>query len=621
MMHRRHDLKWLWVVPLLLLAGLLAARLLNADILFVDEYWSIRNAGGDRWGPLSPIGIWQQTANGDPGGMGVFYHYALAAWYALVGDSVFALRLFSWIFGLLTIALLYRLADERLGPRVALASVIVMTGSAFFIDYMHEGRAYTLLAFEVVLCVWMYLRLRDARRVPPLWQYGLLTVAIGALLYTHYIALAVGGFLGLLHLLHVRRNRNWWLLLAALLLGAAAFLPWVGITMGIIERGSGEVTRHETSMQAGQVLEQLAHTFSNGNIALLLIVLAMAVGYRWRRSGFVWGWLIVVLLAIVIINVAIPFMVHARYMIVLWPALALLVALGIERMTVQQRYLRPLILSIWLLMGVATSLTPDFIANVFGQIYRAPAAGFLEAIDLIDAQKRDGDFLLAHFMPYETTPFALFPKDYYFDPLGMPHDQPERIGMSFAQGDNDYLRDVESALVDAQSIWRLTVLEVPETNKSGVVDYVLRTRYLQCGLVMQRNDATLALYEGIPQDPAAIAYEAPEGTISLTVERGPVVVDADLHLTLIWQLDEAIPGSQYHTSLQLIGPDSALATQLDYALPDQRPASCVSSTLPMGELAAGDYDLFAIVYDAQTGDRLAYEGDDKALLTTIRLGN
>ena len=30
----------------------------------------------------------------------------------------------------------------------------------------------------------------------------------------------------------------------------------------------------------------------------------------------------------------------------------------------------------WLLIGIATTLTPDFIANVFGQIYRAPAAGF-----------------------------------------------------------------------------------------------------------------------------------------------------------------------------------------------------------------------------------------------------
>ncbi|MCA9894829.1 MAG: glycosyltransferase family 39 protein [Anaerolineae bacterium] len=618
-MRTRLNTKWLWVVPLLLLAGLLAARLLNADILFVDEYWSIRNAGGDRWGPLSPIGIWQQTATGDPGGMGVFYHYTLAAWFALVGDSVFALRLFSWIFGLLTIALLYRLADDRFGQRVALASVVVMAGSAFFMDYMHEGRAYTLLAFEVVLCVWLYLRLRDARRAPPIWQYGLLTLSIAALLYTHYIALAVGGFLGWLHVLRFRRTRRWRLLLTALVLGAVAFLPWVGITMGIIQRGSGEVTRHETSMQAGQVLEQLAHTFSNGNIALLLILLVMATGYRWRRSGFAWGWLIIVLLAIVIVNAVIPFMVHARYMLVLWPVLALLVALGIDRMA-SQRYLRNAILAIWLLIGIATTLTPDFIANVFGQIYRAPAAGFLEAIDLIDAQKRDGDFLLAHFMPYETTPFALFPKDYYFDPLGMPHEQPERIGMSFAQGDNDYLRDVEAALVDAHSIWRLTVLDVPETNHSGVVDYLLRTRYLQCGLMMQRDDATLALYETKSQEPAAIAYDAPEGDLGLTAARGPVVVDGELYLTLIWQLGEAVPAGQYHTSLQLIGPDGALATQFDYALPDQRPASCVSTILPVGELPAGDYDLFAIVYDAQTGDRLAQNGDDKALLESISLG-
>ena len=72
-------------------------------------------------------------------------------------------------------------------------------------------------------------------------------------------------------------------------------------------------------------------------------------------------------------------------------------------------------------------------------------------------------------------------------------------------------------------------------------------------------------------------------------------------------------------SFPVVAP-GALATQFDYALPDQRPASCVSTILPVGELPAGDYDLFAIVYDAQTGDRLAQNGDDKALLESISLG-
>ena len=37
---------WVWLVPALLLSFALAVRMLNADILFVDEYWSIRNSGG-----------------------------------------------------------------------------------------------------------------------------------------------------------------------------------------------------------------------------------------------------------------------------------------------------------------------------------------------------------------------------------------------------------------------------------------------------------------------------------------------------------------------------------------------------------------------------------------------
>lgn len=609
---------WLWLVPLLLLCAVLAARLINTDILFVDEYWSIRNAGGARWGPMSPAGIWEQTAEGDPGGMGVLYHLLLAAWYALVGDSVFALRAFSLVFGLLSVALLYRLGRDAFSPGVGLYAAVLMAFSAFFIDYMHEGRAYTLMAFLVILSVWLYVRVSQSHR-PPWWGYLALVLSIAAMSYTHYVALAVGGFLGLLHLLRFRPTARWWRILAALILGAVAFLPWAGITLGVIQRGAGETTRHVTSMQSGQVVEQVLHAFSSGNIGLLLVLLIFAIGVQRLRAGFAWLWLIIVLLAVLIVNAAIPFVVHVRYLIVLWPAMALLAALGVHQLAAMG--VKPLVvLFVWVLMGTYQSQNPAFISGLFGQIYRAPAAGFNQAIDTVDVLKQEGDMLLAHFMPRETAPFALFPMGYYFDRLGIPYDQPERMNNSFAGGDNEYLSDVNISLDGAQAVWRLTVPEVPVTNRSGVVDFVLRSQYLACGRLLDRADIQLDLYQQVPDADPTAAYELPAGQLSVFSTRPIVPIAGRLYPALIWQADEAVPQQTYAVSLQLLDEGGQLVQQADYPLPDARPTACNMTPISMAGLAAGDYALYAIVYDRVSGLRMNVNGNDKVLLATIALG-
>src|SRR3989304_4703644 len=49
---RGHE--WIWIVPLLLLLTALGARLLNHDLLFVDEYYSVFLTGGGPYGPVGP---------------------------------------------------------------------------------------------------------------------------------------------------------------------------------------------------------------------------------------------------------------------------------------------------------------------------------------------------------------------------------------------------------------------------------------------------------------------------------------------------------------------------------------------------------------------------------------
>ncbi|NOG50298.1 MAG: hypothetical protein HND48_13385 [Chloroflexi bacterium] len=84
-----------------------------------------------------------------------------------------------------------------------------------------------------------------------------------------------------------------------------------------------------------------------------------------------------------------------------------------------------LILGVWGIVGAAQSLTLDFNRSLFGEIYRAPAAGLEAARDRLRDLVRPDDLLLFHFQQPGTTPFGLFIEDY------LTRDLPE--GLSHAQ--------------------------------------------------------------------------------------------------------------------------------------------------------------------------------------------
>ena len=78
--------------------------------------------------------------------MGAGYYLALGAWEAFVGSTPFAVRLFSLLIGLLAIVMTYRIGADWFSRRVGLYAAALIASSAFFVNFMHEARAYTLVA-------------------------------------------------------------------------------------------------------------------------------------------------------------------------------------------------------------------------------------------------------------------------------------------------------------------------------------------------------------------------------------------------------------------------------------------------------------------------------------------
>jgi 4-amino-4-deoxy-L-arabinose transferase-like glycosyltransferase len=113
------------------------------------------------------MGIWERTATVDPGGMGVLYHWLLNVWGRLIGWSIFSIRVFSLLAGLLAIAMVYRLGGKLFNRYVGWYAAAALGFSAFFIDYLHEARAYTLLALFVSCAIYAYARIMIFTSPPP----------------------------------------------------------------------------------------------------------------------------------------------------------------------------------------------------------------------------------------------------------------------------------------------------------------------------------------------------------------------------------------------------------------------------------------------------------------------
>jgi len=190
----------------------------------------------------------------------LLYYFLLHGWMGLAGRSPLAVRFLSVGLGLITVAILWRLAAWRFDRWTGLAVGLLAAVNPFHVAYSQETRMYALLGLAAVTAAWGLLRAleeqtRSRKQVGvgdrPLfivhcsivhWKWWAL-YAVGATLtlYAHNLGVFV---LLALPLLVVAR-REWWHCLPVLILadlGALVlFSPWlVGVLpgqLGFVGRG------------------------------------------------------------------------------------------------------------------------------------------------------------------------------------------------------------------------------------------------------------------------------------------------------------------------------------------------------------------------------------------------
>ncbi len=608
-----------WLVALLLLATALGVRMLNADILWFDESKTVLYTGAAHYGPYSLPQIWQSLAQDDPW-QSPGYFLLLGAWANIAGWSDFAARLLSLLIGLLALAWCYRLGRDLLNPRIGLYATAALAGSSLTIHYFHEMRPYTLYMLMTCIAVWAYWRiLSDVH--PGRWHYGWLFIGLAGLAYTHVLALLTAIGIGVYHLLFAPKVRRWWNVSGVMLLSALAFVPWLRVVLQVVGLAAEDTRRQEVTLFGAEIIDVLLRSFANGvGVLLLILLLGFALLDRRRGVRLLWVWLITAVATAFVLSYIVPAFIHVRYLMSVWPALALLMAVGLVH--IAQRGIPAWgVLALWLFVGSITSLNTAFFESLPNSRYNIPREGFMQMVGILEDHTRPQDWVVLHTSP----PTEEWDSDdifaYYL------HEVPAQIThMELIRPFPDHFTDaayqeaVGEVLGDAPIIWTGIVPGQDFSRRRLAFYEQLERTHTFCQQVIEGPDMDLRLYA---QPAGEVVASFGEGSVQARALREfPAASAHSVDVLLGIQRDPELPPDTYSIGLQLLDSSGTLAAQRDYGLANEA-FSCRWSSLAVDQLPPGNYSLWMIVYAWRTGERMpaddADSADQRTLLAEVRI--
>ena len=401
---------WASLLTITLLAFALRTWQLGAQSLWYDEgvSWYLATRL-----PLSEMLWWTATDIQPP-----FYYLLLRPWLLLAGESEFALRFPSLLFGVLSVPLLAVVARRLYGPRPGLGAGLLAAVAPLYVWYAQEARMYTLLTFLGLLSSYLLLRVLDQRahsaRRCPLLAY-ILTSALA--LYTHYFAIFLLTFHFLYSLYKTRPSamikeqtadrfrpasgvwdRGVWTVGLPQLAALALFSPW--LPFAFLRLGTDasywpgvfkleEALRHAlVSFSVGEsVLESQAVWFTAGFVLTLVVtVMALLQQPAARRPLLFCLLYLLVPVALILALAAITPKFNPRYLMLASPPVYIILAAGLAV------HRAPRLMFYVLLLFVLASFTyADW------NLYTDPAftkASFREAVRYLEAHKQPAEPVL-----------------------------------------------------------------------------------------------------------------------------------------------------------------------------------------------------------------------------------
>lgn len=547
-----------------------------------------------------------------------FYYYLLNVWMLFVGDSEFAVRFLSLVFGVLTIPLMYVTARRLFNSTAALFAALIATFSALYVWYSQEARMYTLITFLGLLSSYALLRATSPQPSPSQGEgarwWLVFVVANVAAVYTHYFAFALLAFqfLYALYILLRRRSSSLVRPLAAFALIFIAFAPWLPFMLNRLGEDASyfrgdlkldEALRHILiNFSVGEsVLENTAQYLAVGWLVVLAIALvAILVASRQstvnsRDAGLMFAilYLLVPLVLLLFLFSRNP-KFNARYLMLASPGLFFLLAAGLASLLslAQSKnvLMRVAFAALFLFaFGFLLFTSLSSISNA----YFDPAftkADFRGVAKFISENARDDEAIVL-------TSGHLFPAfDYYYRDAKIPELRlPDDATLNADHVLNfNAANEINRALQGKRGAW-LVLWQDEVVDPNGVVPLLLSSRGVE-----QKQDAAFWQvrlrhwrfengFAALPTTPEIKNVKEAnfQNTFKLLGWEQPKPTSADVgaSLRLFWQATQTTP-DDYNVAIRIVDANGTFWGKVD-----RRPAGLNYPTQrwKQGEIVAGDY--------------------------------
>ena len=587
----------------LLLAFALGADGLNADVIWLDELYSVSDMGVFN-PPRSPAQI-INSIRGQNVHVPLFF-LMVAGWAQLAGWSQFALRFMSLVSGVLMIAWLYRLAADAVNRRTAVAAALLMSTNAFAILYFHELRMYALLMLLAVMHSGLYWRLAHGFRATRLmWFLFILTAAM--LLYTHNYAIIVFAGLGGYHLLFVSKSRRWLNIMLAWGVGALLFLPYAPLWIEDLLQNSSRWVSPIDNIQIPPSLRAvaaIAHLWVNGfHLLWLALILSFGCALRRRRNPAILRLLVIALMMMASLLAVGQFASlptsRMRYSLILWFPFFILFAYGLTSVP-RWRLVTTLFLLLWSAAGYQLSRSAEILDYASGpKVAEARLYPPLyEYLYHLKHKANAADYLIG-FTSLMLAGWS--PADYYLQA------QPGLDGVFLSASRERYqLESDVKAILDEHPYVLLAYNPAnPPLNADKTLKIMRQEGYIPCAVIMNKPDWQARRYVnqvmGCDHQPAPIVYD---NRIKVIDRFARYVPESEVLQILTWWevADEGLL-DEYNVSMQIITPDWRNVRQEDRHLYELPPWDVIE--LSTEGLPPGDYRLMMILYHRDTGEKVS----------------
>ncbi len=596
---------WLLVAAMILVAAALTIPQLDEYPLSLDSIFSYSFAHGLTESQYAPTDMLENLREYDSNQVPLHY-ILLHHWGYVAGHSLAAARLISLFCGLLSLAMVYRWSRDFVSPVAGVFTVFVLLCNAFYAFYYAQVRYYTLVVLLAAIIIWLYLRIATRRQQPKRRDCLALLLACYALISIHAFGFLLYLVLALYHLLAVRKDTRWLLIVmvatASVLLAAPQLymLLTAGVEYALAHHGA-------RSASASAVLATWIIVISNGS-PLLLGISLVGAGLGWR-SGTLRGNPFLLLLPLLALGILVASGVtgvvsegQMRYLLVGMPIVVGFIAAGLFALYRLRRWLGMLAL-VWLVAGIAFMRTADWEHLIQGRTwaYTHPPWHLISRWIQQSGEKLPVMTIgVSHkvLSKYTFQPAHLM--TYYFG----QHD----INMQ-KHSTLDIDRHIGGNALEQPGYWILFQHGVTDPTDINMVAATLdKYGYVACGELEFPNSGVIQTFrwkslQCDTQPKATIHTDA-----GAYLHYGAHHDGTKLLFTGAWQEGaDADPGAQ-SISFQLIDPDWASRAQID--LPTASLREMRQLIFDLADVPAGDYRLMAVVYDAQTDERQAWQGNE-----------